>query len=227
MWGLMKPVSLAFFLLVANVAQLNGTVLTYSFSGGFTFSPFGPIPTGTSLAGSFSIDTSALGTTGSPPNQAITTYLNSNSVTFSVPTVGLTAISSQGFVGSAQIQHSTLPVNPDYLVLDFPISTFSGVGWSAPSTPHSLAAEISFSFPQGTLTDFAHLPITIGLHSNGGAIVFGPGDYTYPGGIYHVGGSLNEAATTLVSLSIVPEPSTLALTVFGFVALAWRLRKRR
>jgi len=120
-------------LLFANVTQLYGTILTYDFSGTFNGNSFGPILTGTPFTGSFSIDMSAPGVIEAPPGQAYTNYLNSVSVEFTVPAVGLSTISSQSLSGSATIGHSTLPVgssHDDTLSLSFLIDTFSGIGWS-------------------------------------------------------------------------------------------------
>lgn len=80
----------------------------------------------------------------------------------------------------------------------------------------------------------AHVSLAAGLTSYGGAIEFGPGDYTYPGGSFHAGGNLNEQTVDATSLTIVPEPSSLALAAFGLLTGAaflvrrafWTLQKR-
>jgi hypothetical protein len=139
--------------------------------------------------------------------------------------VGVTINSSQPFPGSASITHSALPVNSDSVVFDFPLDTFSGVGWTYSPTgsfgPSFFAASFSFAFPAGTLTDLAHLPLSAGLVSRGAAIGFGPGEYIYPGGTYH-GGEPNEQIVDVTSLTVVPEPTTLLLSVLGCLTLvAW------
>jgi hypothetical protein len=206
-------------LLALVAAPLQAGIVTYDFAGTFTEGDFLPIPAGTQFTGSFSIDTSVPGTPESN-RQGYTDYLHSVICDISVPSISLTIDQSTFSQGFASIG------NNGALSLSFAFCSIGGTGWSyTPTLPTGTGIDFYFAFPQGTLTDLAHVPFTVGLSARDAVIGFGAGQYTFPGGSYFAGDRLGVQTAVGMSVTIVPEPSTLVLAALGLIGVV-AMRRR-
>jgi hypothetical protein len=192
-----------------------GTV-TYDFSGHLADLPItnhGPIGPNTPFFGQFTIDLSA--TADDTPLAGRVSYEQQ------LPPAGF--LIEIGDV-SIRATHATAYLNSGtFFAMYVTGEMVTGSGWTFVSdgiNPGGMEFNLGFS---DALTDLAHLPNLEGARlptstKSSGSLFFGSGAYTYPGGSFAISGS-EEIHFNIVSVTLVPEPSSKELAAFALVSI--------